>query len=241
MRWIEDKVFNNKDYHDARVELEKKCEELLSKYSYNFRSEEEIRYFRRVVYSYLTGTFNKSNGEGLANLLHRNGIPQTEGTRMFVDPEYDDFIKALVVIHDQFLDAAIAKYDLATDAELETSRQKEVQMYGSLIAGLITNSEKVGTGNARATLAIKDPLKREELIPHDRLFEYGKQVLRELNSKINNSSYMFPRDMYEDLLKELKNRVETMVKMSNEEYVTEKIRLLNEAKIKHEPVKGMGK
>ena len=240
MRWIEDKVFANEEYKEERARLEAQCNRLLSQYSNNFHNEEEVNYFRRVVYSYLTGNFNKSNGEGLANLLHRNGVPQTEGTRMYTDPEYDDFIKSLVEIHDRFLDAAIAKYDFATDEEITNSREKELQMYGSLIGGLLVSSGKVGQGKAYTSATFRSPLKREELIPHDRLFEYGKQVLRELNSKRNYSpTTLFPRDMYEELLLEIENRIKIMTNMSNEEYVAEKKELLNESKIRQKQEKNM--
>ena len=232
MRWIEDKTFLSKDYQTERKRLEEKSNEMIKKHCSDRKEADKIK---RMINSYLTGNIDKTNVEGLANYLYRSGVKQSGVRGMYFDPEYDELIKDLISLHDQFLEGSIINYDFASPKDLERDRQREIQMYGSLISGLISNSKSVRTIDEPYRMQHTEiELRREELIPHDRLFEYGKKTLKLLSS---NPQSVYPRHLYEDLLKELRYRVEALVKMSNETYADEKIKLLNDSKIKQDKAK----
>ena len=234
MRWIEDSVFSDTGYEKKRKELERKSEELIKKYSESFRNEQDKDEFRRIVKDHLSGNCNKSNGEIVSDYLMKIGLGMSVRTTFATDPDFYQFMDDLKGIHDEFLEKAIEKYESADTEDLEKSRMKEIQMYGSLISGLISNSKNVKSeGNDSVVDVDAVTVRREELIPRDKLFEYGKKTLKVLSK----TSYAFPKNLYEDLIKTLKERIEDLVKMSPDEYLNVKTIVLNDQKIKQDNAK----
>lgn len=230
MKWIEDNVFSDKEYNKKRKLLEEKSEEFIKKYPDVFKTEENKKEFRRLVYNHLTGNCNKSEGESVSDyLLKTFGTELNLRSSIIIDPDFGQFVEDLKDIHDEFLQKAIEMYENAKLDQLEKSRFKEIQMYGSLISGLITNSKNVGQETSDNYIEVYTvSTKREELIPHDKLFEYGKKTLKVLS----NTNVPYPKEAYEDLLKTLKDRLEYLVRMSPDDYFSEKTIVLNDQKIK---------